>query len=133
MSDLTTAKTWYEDNLQVQELYTGGDFAELCYKDNSGNCTSNVSIGLSQSTKVLGSNQATATIKVSNIDDAVDVLDSNMTNHTALCYADGTGELNIVLSFFCDDYHNSLAYRDDDYTGTSVVEMKCPSPKCPLP
>lgn len=117
VSDLYPAIAWYEDNLGLSLDVDYGVYAELSYPYSD---SSNTKIALSEG-PAAGSNQATATIVVSDIIAAQDAL---QVPSTPICDAGG----GVALTFFCDLDENSLAFRQDGFPGGGG---SCPSPVCP--
>lgn len=121
VSNLSDSLEWYESNLGVLPDFVYGGYSELSFPTGLP-----VKIALNEGAPV-GSNKATATIVVEDIEAALAVLQSNDVYSTPICNANGAGILpGIALSFFTDPDLNSLALRQEGYG--KPVELKCGPP-----
>ncbi|NEQ96877.1 MAG: VOC family protein [Cyanothece sp. SIO2G6] len=121
VSDLFASLDWYESNLGLIPDFVYGNYSELSFPTGLP-----VKIALNEGAPV-GSNKATATIVVEDIDSALAVLESNGVYTTPICNAYGAGSPDVLaLSFFTDPDLNSLALRQENYYGSAPYD--CGSP-----
>ncbi|MEO1376546.1 MAG: VOC family protein [Cyanobacteria bacterium J06635_10] len=121
VSDGAYAAQWYEEKLDMlvnNESSAYPYYVQLFYPEYP-----DTQIGLSQSEPVQ-SGQATATIAVDDIKQAVDYLDYQGIEVAPLCNA---GDNYTVLAFFCDPDGNNLALRQDGSPNKLPV---CAPPVC---
>ncbi|MBP0021052.1 MAG: VOC family protein [Cyanobacteria bacterium SBLK] len=123
VSDIFLSVDWYTDVLDMDIDRKNTEFpyyTQVFYPEYP-----DTQIGLSASTPVQ-SGQATATIVVSDIKQAVDSLLSKYVEVSPLCNA---GDGLTVLAFFCDPDGNNLALRENDVYYAEELPF-CGAPIC---
>ncbi|NET09491.1 MAG: VOC family protein [Symploca sp. SIO2B6] len=135
VSNMSRALHFYNKALGMAIDFSTPDFSQLHYKQATPDPdVSNLYIGLSESSSSNGSNKATTTIFVSDIQAAHSDLTSKGITFEKNAHGDEicSASSTISLAFFCDPDNNSLALGQDSPLGHGSGGDNCPSPSCPV-